>query len=437
MPEPPAVYGLLRPCGGLFQQVNRFRTECDEPRISTVIVQAGDIRQLWPHLNSLDARVAARVNLSGAATGIGDEEALLPALVEGLERYCACVFSPDHFVWTTARELGSEAMDLDMIPRCSPEELSHSRCPLVAPDKTARIRWVRGLSLLNGKTVYAPAVMTYLYAGFASREERICVPISTGCAGHISYERALLNGILEVVERDAISLVWLQKISLPRLEVDTLPISLAPYWERCQNAAGHGDLHLFDATTDLGVPTVFGVQISPLSTQTTMVACSAALDPAVAVAKVLRDMAACRIGFRRHRPFPESWDDFNDISHGATYMADIQRLPAFDFLLKSKDKRLLSQMSPHENADEKKSLQAVLKILERKRFGVYVIDLSTDEAIRLGVRVVRVLIPQLQPLGFNYRARYLGHPRLYDAPRQMGYPTLAEAQLNYWPLPFA
>jgi ribosomal protein S12 methylthiotransferase accessory factor len=67
----------------------------------------------------------------------------------------------------------------------------------------------------------------------------------------------------------------------------------------------------------------------------------------------------------------------------------------------------------------------------------FVVDLSTDEALRCGVRIVRVLIPALQPLSFNYRARYLGHPRLYDAPMQMGHPVHQEEQLNHWPQPFS
>jgi ribosomal protein S12 methylthiotransferase accessory factor len=51
--------------------------------------------------------------------------------------------------------------------------------------------------------------------------------------------------------------------------------------------------------------------------------------------------------------------------------------------------------------------------------------------------VVRVIIPALQPLSFSYRARYLGHARLYQAPRLMGHPVREEADLNPWPQPFA
>jgi ribosomal protein S12 methylthiotransferase accessory factor len=67
----------------------------------------------------------------------------------------------------------------------------------------------------------------------------------------------------------------------------------------------------------------------------------------------------------------------------------------------------------------------------------YAVDLTTDEAVREGLRVVRVVAPQLQPLSFQYRARFLRNARLYKVPQAMGYPPKGEAELNSWPQPFA
>jgi ribosomal protein S12 methylthiotransferase accessory factor len=435
--EQSSVAKLLQPVGGLLNGTLHFRPECDEPQISTVIVQAGDISQVWPHLKKTNAASGARMGLSGAGTGLNDQQCLVPAMVEALERYCACTFTPEQFVSASAEELGADALDLDMVPRCSDVELSHPRCPLVAPNKKEPIRWVRSLSLLDGRIIYVPAVMAYLYAGFVTPAERICVPISTGCAGHMTYEQAVLNGILEVVERDAISIVWLQKLSIPRIEIDTLPPLLASYWERYQRGSQELEIIFFDATTGLGIPTVYGLQISPMSKLRTVVSCSTSLDPATAVAKVIRDMAACRVGFRRQRSVPENWDDFNEVSFGATYMADAERASGFDFLTESDRIRPLSQIAGFRNTKDKSALAEILEIFRQKRIDLYAVDLTTDEAVRAGIRVVRILIPQLQPLGFHYRARYLGHPRLYAAPGEMGYRVLEEKELNHWPQPFA
>ena len=422
---------LIQPIGGLMTGGSLFRAQGDEPKVVVQTIQFGDLSQLWPNIGS-------HPGVTGAGTGLDHQQALLPAVGEGLERYCSSVYNKDQFVIETATELGDRALDLDTIPRCSDAELSHPKCRLVAPNKNAPIRWVEGISLLDGRQVFLPVVMVYLYPGIFSPAERFYYPISTGCAAHVSLERALLSAILEVVERDALSIVWLQKMALPRINIDHLPPPLDSYWELYQRASKQLNYFFFDATTDLGIPTVYGLQVSRANpTMTTLVLCSTTLAPADAIAKVFRDMSSCSVAFRNPPTIPESKDDFTDTLHGGAYMARRQHAHAFEFLLQSPRTRPLSQMQTLTSDGEKQDLKTVLEILRRKGLAVYAVELSTDEALRSGMRVVRVVIPGLQPVGFHYRARYLGHRRLYEAPAKMGYPVHSETQLNHWPQPFA
>jgi ribosomal protein S12 methylthiotransferase accessory factor len=154
-----------------------------------------------------------------------------------------------------------------------------------------------------------------------------------------------------------------------------------------------------------------------------------------ALAKTIRDLAMMNAAFRQTRPVPESWDDFSEPTHGATYMAHYDRRHAFDFLLNSSSTTKLSALMGSESHDH--SLQHILNMLREKELPAYAVDLSTDEAVRSGIRIVRVIIPGLQPLSFRYRARFLGHPRLYELPRKMGFPVLTEDELNDFPQPFA
>ena len=68
---------------------------------------------------------------------------------------------------------------------------------------------------------------------------------------------------------------------------------------------------------------------------------------------------------------------------------------------------------------------------------VIAVECTTAEAREVGFRVVRVLVPELMPLSFTHRARYLAHPRLYSAPTRMGYRSYPEQQINPLPQPFA
>ena len=139
---------------------------------------------------------------------------------------------------------------------------------------------------------------------------------------------------------------------------------------------------------------------------------------------------------RRPRTVPEQWNDFRDVMDGATYMAAADRAEAFDFLTQPIRRIPLSTYPGPVAASDREVLRALVARFRDLDMPVYAVDLSTDEAIRAGLRVVRVLIPALQPLSFHYRARYLGHPRLYSAPAKMGYPVRTERELNPWPQAF-
>jgi ribosomal protein S12 methylthiotransferase accessory factor len=425
MAQQATIFDLAQPLGGLFGESTRFKTGSDEPSLRTHVSRLGDIRQVWAHAGCKPVGHFVSVSADGTGAALDDEECVLPSLAEGLERYCTSVFASEQFLTATGAELGSAALDLTTIAKCSERELSHPRCPLTAPDTKLPIRWVRGLSLLSGDVVYVPAVMVYLYTGFATPGERIWIPITTGCAAHKSYERALLAAILEVIERDAISLVWLQKLPLPKIEIDHFSPKLAAYWNHYQQGSAELEYFFFDATTDLGVPTIYGIQVCQTNSRiTTLISCSSALDPAEAILKVMRDMGSSRIPFRRSRAIPASWDNFSDLFHGATYMARAENANAFDFLLKCSNRRLLSSIPCLEETDERRALVGLVNRMRCK-------------GLRAGFRVVRVLIPGLQPFSFHYRARYLGHPRLYEAPKLMGYPAHSEERLNAWPQPFS
>ena len=432
------IWDLEQPLGGLFGGQIRVRPGSDEPRLITHLVRLGDLAQLFRPKTTVTPRGQMLANITGVGIGLTEGEAELPAICEALERYCGAAFVADDFTVASAEELGSEALDLDRIPRCSDKELSHPRCPLIAPSKSLPIRWITGLSLLSGAKTYIPAVMVGTHIRFANRGERIFFPISTGCAAHTSLERALLGGIFEIAERDAIAILWLQKLPLPRIIVDVEPEGLAPYLESLHRATKDLEYYFFDATTDLGIPTVYGVQRAPRNKRgATFVACASAASAAEALAKVIRDMSHCRAAFRQPRPTPDHVEEFTSMFHGATYMARVEQAQGFDFLLKSSSRRRLSEIPALEAESEKSLLALTLNRLRAKGLDTFAVELSTDEALRAGFRVVKAIIPGLQPLSFNYRARYLGHPRLYEAPARMGYESRAEADLNPLPQPFA
>ena len=427
----------MQPVGGLMSRVTQLPALPGEPNFSIHSSSLGDVNQvlnLSPHWLKGKLNVGA---LNGAGGDVDADLSRIKAIAEGLERYSSCVYDERQFIWATAEELGDEALDLDTLPQCSATELANPRCPILAPDKRAPMRWVRGISLTDSRPVWIPAILVYLHLSPLSAGERITLPISTGCAAHVTLEQALIGGLCEVIERDAISLVWLQQLSLPRIELDEVPAWLEGFAAR-NEASRDVTQMFFDATSELGVPTVYSLQLSPGNDAlAALVMCSTELDPAIAIAKVMRESASSRIAMQQTRPVPESWDDFIDVFHGAVYMGHRDRLPAYDFLVNSTGVRRLSEMPVLAAGNPKRDLRNILSRLSGRGMEAFAVDLTTDEAKRAGMWVVKTIVPMLQPLSFSYRARYLGHPRLYLGPQLMGYGARPESEINSWPQPFA
>jgi ribosomal protein S12 methylthiotransferase accessory factor len=428
---------LVQPVGGLFKQVFDLTTHPGEPAFPVFSAALGDVRHSIDSVARYWVSKTRTEAIDGAGGGLNAKEARIRALAEGLERYSTCFYDERQFIWASANELGAEALDLDSLPRLSDTEYAHPKSFLVKPDKTVAMRWVRGVSLLDGRAVWVPAVLVYLKIPYMSRGEQICLPISTGCAAHTSFEQALSGAICEVMERDAISLVWLQKMQLPQIELKMLNPELESYFEINNRSSGIKQL-FFDATTDLGIPTIYCLQFSPHNDRlATLVACNTDLNPVRSVGKILRELASSRIGLQVERQSVANWDDFLDVFDGAVFMGKPEQLPAYDFLVNTPHHRQLEDLPNLATGDPTQDLQLLLARLRAHKLEAFAVDLTTDEALRVGMRVVRVIIPGLQPLSFSYRARFLGHPRLYDAPARMGYRVHPEAEINIWPQPFA
>ncbi|MFE9335617.1 YcaO-like family protein [Streptomyces sp. NPDC007063] len=385
-------------------------------------------------------------NFDGAGGDLSADRAALLAVAESLERYSSCARDTGRCRWATAAELGDEAVPLDSWPRLSAAELAAGGHGLVGPDPDAPMRWVRGWSFTRRRPVWVPAVHVWLKNPPESRGERVSHPVSTGCAVHTDPTAAVVNGLLEVVERDSIALTWLQRLRLPRLTVETEALSPRQRAFVRRAANPHVRTRFFDATTDLGIPVIYGVQLAdddPELAQVVAATCDP--DPGDAVAKLHREAASLRIALRHHitnqarggRPGDDA-EQLVDVVGGAAQAGPRSARDRFAFLLEGeREERPLTALPRPAATDPRSVLDWLLERLHARGCEVIAVDLTTDEARQAGATAVRVAVPQLMPLSFVHRARYLGHPRLYEAPRAMGHPVLSEDEITRLPQPFA
>jgi len=373
--------------------------------------------------------------LGGSGTSLDEDQASAVAVAEALERYCTVMLAERDVIVASADELGDEATDWRAFPAPSESELADPKCPLRRFDPSAKIRWVRGWSVTRARRTFVPLVMTHLYLTLA-QAERFYLPISTGVAAHTDIRRACVSAICEVVERDAIALTWLARLPLMQLVVegdgpDEAASELAAARRRGASYA------FFDATTDLGIPTTLCIQsVAGHSRLAQIVSCATNFLPGVALSKAIREAACVSTLFEEPAAVPADVTDFTHLMHGSTYMARPEQRHHFDFLLGAQRSVPFADQPAGLPREPGAQLAHLRDLFRRKNMDVILVDLTVDEVRGFGLSVVRAVIPALMPMTFTRRARFLGHPRLYDYARSFGC-ALEERGVNSAPMPFA
>ena len=124
---------------------------------------------------------------------------------------------------------------------------------MAAPfDPSAEIEWSPVWSLRDQRFRYLPTSLLYFFYSGPGRYE--VHADSNGCAAGNTLEEAIVQGFLELVERDAYAIWWYNRSQ--RAEVDLAQFD-DPYIRdlKIQLAETGRRLWLLDITSDLGIPT--------------------------------------------------------------------------------------------------------------------------------------------------------------------------------------
>lgn len=428
------TYPPLAPAVSASDKLQQFSLYGDSSDFSIAVVNSSAILQ-WDDRGRL---TKLNHEISGCGTDYRRPEmAATRAVSEMLERQAGFMRSNLQIVRAARRELGRRAIPLARLPQCSRLERADPRCGLSEPDEDDVLDWVMARSLSTGERKLVPVEMVLLGDRPGHASKQLVAPISTGYAAHSSAPDALLAGLLEVIERDAIALTWECRLPLPRLDLDVLSEQARQLLE--DDARRGIENHLFDATTDIdGVSVVYCLQRDRANRRLQQsVHCATALDPATAADKVLREAAVSRSAIMQaanDKPI-NTPDEISAVVDGAVYMGMAERESAFEFLLAERPVSAPGQ--GHEEPGSPDQLESLVRQLTDRGHEVLAIDLTTRSAAAHGIVVVRVIVLGLVPMSISPYARYRGEPRMYDYPLEKFGMKIDEGGLNPWPQPFA
>jgi bacteriocin biosynthesis cyclodehydratase domain-containing protein len=216
-----------------------------------------------PREDSLDLdSFSASLRSGSGGKGKHPTQAKVSALCEAIERYSG-TFQGDEFrLRARFRNLGVTAVHPNACMLYSERQFEQreewnargSRSTWVPEpfDTEKEIEWSPVWSLTANEPRYIPTA--YCYYGYSRKYKTwFARADSNGCAAGRSKEEAILQGFMEVVERDSIALWWYNRLHKPAVNLRSFD---EPYFQQLQDyyKTLHRDLWVLDITSDLAVP---------------------------------------------------------------------------------------------------------------------------------------------------------------------------------------
>ena len=382
-----------------------------------------------------DSLLVLRNSLRSKSAGKGStpEQAQASALCEALERYSG-VWHGDEIRRRARFDdfAGGEALHPNDVMRFSEaqydraEEINargerFNRVP-ARFDPAVEMDWTPVWSLTAGRRRYLPSQMLY-FAAPSVNGTVYCGPDSNGCAAGNTREEAILQGFLELVERDAFACWWYNRLALPEVDIDAFD---DPWLAAARGyyAALHRELWVLDVTHDLGIPVFVAVsRRTDKETEDVLFAAGAHLDPRVAALRAVAEL---------NQTLPAVRDAGGD---GRGYALDDPECVRWWTNARLADQPWLgpdrgaARRGPADHpvpatADLREDVEACRARVEALGLEFLVLDQTRPD---VGLPVTKTIVPGLR----HFWPRF-APGRLYDVPVRMGWretPT-AEADLN-------
>src|SRR4029453_11397241 len=154
--------------------------------------------------------------------------------------------------------------------------------------ETAAIEWTPLWSLTTEQTRYLPT--SYCYFGYQSLHPVFARADSNGCAAGSVLEEAILQGLLELVERDAVAIWWYNRLRRPAVDLESADDPYVHALVRHYKDLGR-ELWVLDVTSDFRVPAFAAVSRRVDKAEEDIIyGFGAHLDPAVALVRALTEL---------------------------------------------------------------------------------------------------------------------------------------------------
>jgi oxazoline/thiazoline synthase len=370
-----------------------------------------------------------RAGLSGGSFGKGStsEQGEASALMEAIERYSGIYQGNEIRVTRRFTDFapGEAILPNDVLLFSDAQyRRGHSHAgeanevtPIAPPfDPSAKIEWSPVWSLRHERFKYLPTSFLYFfYNGDSAPAGRIHAD-SNGCAAGNTLEEAIVQGFLELIERDSYAIWWYNRLQRPGVDLGQVDDSYVRDLQ-AQLAATGRRVWMLNITSDLGIPSFVAISHAVENERELIEFGSGShFDARIAALRSLTELNQfLSLGLAGGR-------DPGSASHDADKPLNLRDHP---YLTPNNESLAPFDLSPKfGNLDTRAQVMACVNLVKRAGLDFLVLDQTRPD---IEVPVVRVIVP-----GLRHFYRRFAPGRLYDVPVKLGWRDrpIPESELN-------
>lgn len=260
-------------------------------------------------------------------------------------------------------------------------------------DPASPINWTWAWSITNKRSCLVPLTYCYMFSPYIENE-CICPFNSNGNAAGNTIEEAVLQGLLELIERDAVAIWWYNRLHRSAIKIENFD---DPYFKNVsKHYTRYGyDLWVLDITHDLNVPVMVALAQHKQS-KGFFIGMGAHLDISIAVQRAITELHQV---FSPDKPQDAIWNE-----------SEIEN-PSYLFPLTYKSPDFAMQSI--ENSTIADDVISCINKLSEKGLETIVLNYTRPD---IAFPTVKVIVP-----GLRHFWKRLGEGRLYTVPVEMGW----------------
>lgn len=352
--------------------------------------------------NTVDLfNISREVSSGGLGVNENKNIAMTSCLAEALERYCMSYIPKSDIIINTKKDMDSKHV-FEEFSLYSDEQYKDNTM-FLNPNKE-KIEWVKIYNIKDNNYKFWPASLIYLPYDL---NKTVAETTSTGMAAGFTIEECIKSGLLELIERDALMINFMQRLNPPEIDIKSIS---GLNEELIKKISKEYSIKIYKLYSDINVPIYLSIIYKKEKNKFHYgIGACANTDSDYAINKSLKECLFTYfyslniIDVRQNDP-----DKIKTLyEHFLYYQGDnFEKL-----LFKSKKKKYKK---------EKISFDDIIKSLEKNDISVYYKDLTTEDINETGIKVVKVIAPSLIDLNKSHIYPRLGAKRFFSVPNKLG-----------------